>query len=78
MHIDLAVPNFGCGEGAPFNQTLQDIFPGCPERKNGLTIPNDLPGLGIDIDEAVAAKFEVERRARIADYRCNDGSPCRP
>jgi mannonate dehydratase len=78
MHIDLAVPNFGCGEGAPFNQTLRDLFPGCPERKNGLTIPNDLPGLGIDIDDAVAAKFESKTPGSDRGYRCNDGSPCRP
>jgi mannonate dehydratase len=78
MHIDLAVPNFGCGEGAPFSQTLQALFPGCPERRNGLTIPNDLPGLGIDIDEKVAAKFASTTAGSDRGYRCNDGSPCRP
>jgi mannonate dehydratase len=78
MHIDLAVPNFGCGEGGPFSQTLQELFPGCPERRNGLTIPNDLPGLGIDIDETVAAKFVSTTPGSDRGYRCNDGSPCRP
>jgi mannonate dehydratase len=78
MHIDLAVPNFGCGEGGPFNQQLQDLFPGCPERRNGLTIPNDLPGLGVDIDETVAAKFASTAAGSDRGYRCNDGSPCRP
>ena len=78
MHIDLSVPNFGCGEGGPFNQTLQDLFPGCPERRNGLTIPNDLPGLGVDINEAVAAKFVPTTPGSDRGTRCNDGSPCRP
>ena len=78
MHIDLAVPNFGCGEGGPCSQTLQDLFPGCPERRNGLTIANDLPGLGIDIDETVAAKFVSTTPGSDRGYRCNDGSPCRP
>jgi mannonate dehydratase len=78
MHIDLAVPNFGCGEGAPFSQTLQDLFPGSPERRNGLTIPNDLPGLGIDIDEKVAAKLVPTTPGSDRGNRCNDGSPCRP
>ena len=59
-HIDFAVPNFGCGEGAPFSPQLQEIFPGCPERKNGMTYSNDLPGLGIDIDEKAAAKYRAQ------------------
>jgi mannonate dehydratase len=78
MHIDLAAPNFGCGEGSPFNQTLQDLYPGCPERRNGLTIPNDLPGLGIDIDEKVAAKFVPTVPGGDRGVRCYDGSPCKP
>jgi mannonate dehydratase len=78
MHIDLAAPNFGLGEGGPFNQTLQEMFPGCPERKNGLTIPNDLPGLGVDIDEKVAAKFAATTPGSDRGTRCYDGSPCKP
>ena len=78
MHIDLAIPNFGCGEGGPFNQTLQDLFPGCPERRNGLTIPNDRPGLGVDIDERVAARLVSTTPGSDRGTRCNDGSPCRP
>jgi len=78
MHLDLAIPNFGLGEGAPFNQSLQDIFPGCPERKNGFTFPNDRPGLGIDIDEKVAAKFAPDTPGSDRGTRCYDGSPCKP
>lgn len=78
MHIDLAAPNFGIGEGGTFNQTLLDMFPGCPERKGGVTIPNDLPGLGVDIDEKVAAKFLATTPGSDRGVRCNDGSACRP
>jgi mannonate dehydratase len=77
-HIDFAVPNFGCGEGAPFSAQLQELFPGCPERKNGMTYSNDLPGLGIDIDEKVAAKFAPTTPGTDRGVRCYDGSPCRP
>ena len=77
-HIDFAVPNFGCGEGAPFSPQLQEIFPGCPERKNGMTYSNDLPGLGIDIDEKAAAKFAPKTPGTDRGVRCYDGSPCRP
>ena len=78
MHIDLAAHNFGLGEGGPFNQTLMDMFPGCPERRNGLTMPNDLPGLGVDIDEVVAAKFAATTPGSDRGTRCYDGSPCKP
>ncbi len=77
-HLDFAVPNFGCGEGAPFSAQLQEIFPGCPERKNGMTYSNDLPGLGIDIDEKVAAKYAPRTPGTDRGVRCYDGTPCRP
>ena len=77
-HIDFAVPNFGCGEGAPFSAQLQELFPGCPERKNGMTYSNDLPGLGIDIDEKIAAKYAPKTPGTDRGVRCYDGSPCRP
>jgi mannonate dehydratase len=77
-HIDFAVPNFGCGEGAPFSSQLQEIFPGCPERKNGMTYSNDLPGLGIDIDEKAAAKYAPKTPGSDRGVRCYDGTPCRP
>ncbi len=33
------------------------MFPGLPEVRNGYMYPNDKPGLGIDIDEKLAAKY---------------------
>ena len=35
------------------------MFPGCPELKDGYFWANDKPGLGIDIDEAMAAKNPI-------------------
>jgi mannonate dehydratase len=78
MHIDFSVPNFGCGEGGAFSPQLQELFPGCPERKNGMTYANDLPGLGIDIDEKVAAKYPPSGPGTDRGVRCFDLSPCRP
>ena len=78
MHLDLATPNFGIGEGGPFSEQLQELFPGCPERKNGMTYPNDRPGLGIDINETVAAKYPQTGPGNDRGARCADGSPCRP
>jgi mannonate dehydratase len=59
VHLDLAVPNFGIQEARAFNQAEQDVFPGCPELRDGYYWANDRPGLGIDLDEALAAKFPI-------------------
>jgi mannonate dehydratase len=60
VHLDLATPNFGIQEGREFTQAEQDVFPGCPELKNGYFYASDKPGLGIDLDEKLAAKFPIK------------------
>jgi mannonate dehydratase len=65
VHLDLAVPNFGIQEAREFTQAEQDVFPGCPMLKDGyycLSEPgtSDKPGLGIDLDESLAAKFPIK------------------
>ncbi|HEY1376693.1 MAG TPA: enolase C-terminal domain-like protein, partial [Gemmataceae bacterium] len=50
VHLDLAVPNFGVQEGREFTQAERDVFPGCPEIKDGMFTVNDRPGLGVDLD----------------------------
>lgn len=59
LHLNLATPNFGIQEGRAFNQAERDIFPGCPEIKDGSYWANDRPGWGLDFDERVAAKFPI-------------------
>ena len=59
VHLDLATPNFGIQEARAFNQAEQDVFPGCPELKDGYYWANDRPGLGIDLDEQLAARFPI-------------------
>ena len=59
VHLDLACPNFGIQEAREFNQAEQDVFPGCPTLKDGYYHANDRPGLGIDLNETLAAKFPV-------------------
>lgn len=60
LHLDLACINFGIQEWAGFPDPLPEVFPGCPEVRNGYMYPNDRPGLGIDIDEAQAAKYPCQ------------------
>ena len=57
LHLDLAVPNFGIQEGYLFPERTREVFPGTPEIRDGMLWANDKPGLGIDIDEAAAARY---------------------
>ncbi|HEV3026003.1 MAG TPA: enolase C-terminal domain-like protein [Planctomycetota bacterium] len=59
LHLDLAIWNFGIQEATIFNETAREVFPGTPEVKNGMMWANDKPGLGIDLNEELAAKFPV-------------------
>ncbi len=59
VHLDLATHNFGIQEARDFTQAEQDVFPGCPTLRDGYYHANDRPGLGIDIDEKLAAKFPI-------------------
>jgi mannonate dehydratase len=56
LHLDLACPNFGIQELHQFGEPAQEVFPGCLEIRDGRLWPNDRPGLGVDLDEAAAAR----------------------
>lgn len=60
VHLDLATPNFGIQEARAFTQAEQDVFPGCPELREGYYWASDKPGLGIDLDDKLAAKFPIK------------------
>jgi mannonate dehydratase len=82
VHLDLAVPNFGIQEAREFTQSEQDVFPGCPALKDGYYWANDKPGLGIDLDEKLAAKFPIQDDPPF-DYswgnlRNQDGTVAKP
>jgi mannonate dehydratase len=82
VHIDLATPNFGIQEARVFNQAEQDVFPGCPVLKEGYYWANDKPGLGIDLDEKLAAKFPIADDPpfdfRWGNVRRKDGTIVKP
>lgn len=59
VHLDLVTHNFGVQEAREFTQAEQDVFPGCPTLKDGYYHVSDRPGLGIDLDEKLAAKFPI-------------------
>ena len=79
LHLDLWAPNFGIQEWCRFNQLCYDMFPGLPEVRKGYMYPNDKPGLGIDIDETLAAKYPPKDEIiQWTQTRSPDGSPMRP
>jgi len=57
VHLDVSSPNFGIQEWAGFSDLEQEMFPGCPELREGKVYPNARPGLGIDLDERLAAQY---------------------
>src|SRR5271157_1982508 len=79
MHLDLACYNFGIQEQNVFSPTVREVFPGAPEIRGGYMYANDQPGLGIDIDEKLAAKFPYKSPggSRGNDRRL-DGTIVRP
>ncbi len=61
LHLDLACHNFGIQEVINFSEPLIEVFPGCPQLRDGMLWANDKPGLGIDIDEKKAAKYPIPK-----------------
>jgi len=57
LQLDLSSTNFGIQEASLFGERTQEVFPGCPEVHDGAMWSNEKPGLGIDVDEALAAKY---------------------
>jgi mannonate dehydratase len=81
-HLDLASWNFGIQEENHFRAEELEIFPGHALLEGGYLYANDRPGLGIDIDEAKAARLlDTERAHRhryTAEDRRADGTIVRP
>ena len=79
LHLDLWAPNFGVQEWARFDSLVYDMFPGLPEVRQGYMYPNDRPGLGIDFDEKLAAKYPCTPEVDTwTQTRLPDGTPVRP
>ncbi|MBM3801456.1 MAG: starvation-sensing protein RspA [Acidimicrobiia bacterium] len=60
LHLDFACHNFGIQEFHGLTQAEQDVFPGSPQQKRGYLYVSDKPGLGVDLDEKLAARFPIK------------------
>lgn len=61
LHFDLSVHNFGVQEYMRHAPETDAVFPHAYYFENGFMHPGEKPGLGVDIDEALAAKYPYER-----------------
>ncbi len=79
-HIDYAIWNLGIQESVTFSDTLQEIFPGCPFVKDGYMYVNEAPGLGVEVNEAVALKYPLPEKQLNGwtQLRKSDGTAVRP
>lgn len=76
-HIDLAVWNFGIQEAVHFSDKLKSVFTGCPTMDNGYMSVNEVPGIGVDINEKEAAKYPITTKSNW-QVRKSDGTIIRP
>lgn len=61
LHFDTAIHNFGIQEHMPHNDETDAVFPHHYHFKDGMMYPGDGPGLGVDLDEKLAAKYPYQR-----------------
>src|SRR6266498_124624 len=61
LHFDLSVHNFGIQEYMQHAEETDRVFPHAYSFKDGAMHPGDAPGLGVDIDESLAAKYPYQR-----------------
>ncbi|MBO9708559.1 MAG: D-galactonate dehydratase family protein [Caulobacter sp.] len=73
LHFDLSIPNFGIQEYMRHTPETDAVFPHAYNFHDGMLHPGDTVGLGVDINEAEAAKYPY-KRAYLPIARREDGS----
>jgi len=73
LHFDLSIPNFGVQEYMRHTPETDAVFPHHYTFEDGYLHPGNAPGLGVDLDEVLAAKYPYER-AYLPVNRLEDGS----
>jgi mannonate dehydratase len=75
LHFGLSVPNFGVQEHMPHTDETEAVFPHAYSFDDGMMHPGEAPGLGVDIDEDLAATYDY-KRAYLPVARLEDGTLC--
>ena len=80
-HVDISSPAFGIQEENGFPPVVRELMPGVAEIRNGYLYGSGKPGLGIDINETMAAKYPLEAIKDGGPYRLDrtlDGAVVKP
>jgi mannonate dehydratase len=81
LHLDVSIPNFGLQEYMPHAPETDEVFPHGYRYADGYLHPSEEPGLGVDIDEALAARYpfpEHPYHGAWPPIRRLDGTVIRP
>jgi mannonate dehydratase len=61
LHFDLSVHNFGIQEYMRHTPETERVFPHAYSLEQGQMHPGEAPGLGVDLDESLAAQYPYQR-----------------
>lgn len=61
LHLGLAIHNFGIQEHMPHSALTDEVFPHAYQFEDGYMYPGDAPGLGVEINEELAAEYPYQR-----------------
>ncbi|AGL17263.1 D-mannonate dehydratase ManD [Actinoplanes sp. N902-109] len=73
LHLDVSIPNFGLQEYMSHTPLTDRVFPHGYRFDDGCLHPSEEPGLGVDIDEELAAQYPY-RAASLPVNRLEDGT----
>jgi mannonate dehydratase len=73
LHLGLALHNFGIQEHMPHTPLTDEAFPHAYRFADGMMHPGDEPGLGVALDEELAARHPYER-AYLPVAQLQDGT----
>jgi mannonate dehydratase len=73
LHFDYSVPNFGIQEYMRHTEDTDRVFPHAYGFNDGMMLPGEKPGLGVDIDESLIGGFPY-LRAYLPVNRKLDGT----
>lgn len=74
LHFDLWVPNFGIQEHMPHTPETDAVFPHAYRFERGYMHPGEAPGHGVEIDEALAARYPYRRAYLPVNRQQHDGT----
>jgi mannonate dehydratase len=76
LHLDVSIPNFGIQEYMAHLDPAGEVFQAGYHYADGMLHLSDAPGLGVEVDEAAAARYPYQRRylpvSRLRDGTMHD------